>query len=91
MSSTDTVRLAIAAAAAARRLRRGDAVVGVFRADLTSLLVAMIAAGAGRPAVVANVDPAELINLTVGLCRAAGMSGADMAARFNDAVERRGW
>jgi hypothetical protein len=85
---TDTVKLAIAAAAAVRRLRRGEAVVGTFRGELVGLLLGIVTVGAGRPAVGAT-DPGELIRLLVSLCRAAGMSGPEMVSRFNDAVERR--
>ncbi|MBP2301287.1 hypothetical protein [Azospirillum picis] len=90
MTGADTTRLAIAAGAAVRRLRRGDAVVGAFRADLIALLTGMVVVGAGRtasPAIATN--PAELVDLVIDLCRASGMSGLDMAAHFNAAVERR--
>lgn len=90
MSGADTIKLAIAAGAAVRRLRRGDAVVGAFRGELVALLVAVVAVAAGRPAAQPiQQDPNELIDLVVDLCRSAGMSGTDLAVRFNAAVERR--
>lgn len=70
----DGAKLAIAAGALAVRLRRGEAVIGT----------------AGNPAPGrADADPGVLIDLLVVLCRSAGMSGPEMAARFNEAVERR--
>ncbi|AWB06795.1 hypothetical protein A6A40_17220 (plasmid) [Azospirillum humicireducens] len=89
MRAADTVNLAVAAAATIRRLRRGEAVVGAFRAELVALLMGMVAVAAGRPAAQSEADAGEVIDLMVSLCRSAGMSGLDMAARFNEAVERR--
>lgn len=89
MPGADTVKLAIAAGTVLRRIRRGDAVVGALRAELEALLAGMVAVGAGRPSSVPiATDPCELIDTMVVLCRAAGMSGLDMAAHFNAAVER---
>ncbi len=87
---TDNVKLAIAAGAALRRLRRGDAAVGAFRAELVGVLLAVVTRAGNRPQPLRfDTDPCELIDLAVELCRDAGVSGHDLAARFNDAVERR--
>ncbi|SMH62554.1 hypothetical protein [Azospirillum agricola] len=89
MPDAAAVKLAIAAGAALHRLRRGNAVVGDFRAELEGLLAGVVAIGAGRPqSVRLDTDPYALIDALVVLCRSAGMSGPDMAARFNDAIER---
>lgn len=81
-------RLGIAAAALATRLLRGDAVNGDLRSELVTLLGDVIATCAGRPQARLSADPAAAIELLVRLARGAGMSGVDLAATFNDAIER---
>ncbi len=86
---TEAIKLAIAAGAALRRLRRGEAVVGAFRADLMAVLLAVVTVTAGRSQPPRqNDDPGTLIDAAVTLCRASGMSGRAMAERFNDAIEK---
>lgn len=90
MTAAPTAALAIAAGAALRRLRRGDAAVGTFRAELVGVLSGVVTSAGNRPQPLRlDTDPCALIDLAVELCRDAGVSGLDMAARFNDAVERR--
>lgn len=87
-SHQTAVRLGIAASALALRLRRDEPVVGDLRRDLIVLLGDVLATSAGRPQVRLSSDPLAAIELMVSLCRQAGMSGYDLAAAFNDAVER---
>lgn len=81
-------RLGIAAAAILLRLRRGAPVTGELRSELATLLADVLAACAGRPQARVSADPAAAVELLVRLARDAGMSGIDLAAAFNDAVER---
>lgn len=81
-------RLGIAAAAMGTRLMRGDAVTGQLRTELITLLGDMVATCAGRPQARLSADPAAAIELLVRLARDAGMSGIDLAATFNDTIER---
>lgn len=82
------VRLGIAASALALRLRRDEPVIGDLRRDLITLLGDVLTTSAGRPQVRLASDPIAAVELMVLLCRQAGMSGYDLAAAFNDAVER---
>ncbi|SMH62861.1 hypothetical protein [Azospirillum agricola] len=85
----DTAALALSLGVAAQRLHQGRALDGASRAQLARLLLRAAMALTGvTPPVRLDADPRALFDVTMDLCREAGVTPGDLAAWFNDAAER---
>jgi len=82
------VDLALDVARVLSDLHAGRALDAVGRARVIGVLARTLPALAGRAVPVrSDADPAGLVRAAVTLARDAGLSGSDLVAAFNDALE----
>lgn len=89
MTSTNA-SLALALGTAALRMKRGVALDAEARRQLMELLLrgAMALHGGHQLPSRLDADPHAVIAVAVEIAREAGLTGMDLAAAFNDAIER---
>lgn len=85
----DTAALALSLGVAAQRLHQGRALDGASRGQLLQLLMrAAMALNGVTPPYRVDADPRALFDVTMDLCREAGVPPAELTQWFNDAAER---
>jgi hypothetical protein len=89
MTASSQTALGVEVGAALRRLRDGRALNADGRARLVDLLGRVLVELSGRPAPrrVAE-DPVAVVEAAVMVARDSGLTGMELVAAFNQAVER---